>query len=149
MTKSTRVGRSVVAVCSLAASGCGDNIKEEPNELGLLQITKLGGLETSEVGDKDSFEVSLIGMPRRNFTVTFTTSNALEGIVDVQTHEFTRHTWDVPVRVTLTGVNDDYDDGGQLYQIDVDAGEFGKAEVGAANRDDDTFGADVTPTTGL
>src|SRR5687767_4808780 len=148
MAKLTWVGRAV-SVCSLAAAyGCGDNIKEMPNEEGILQIAKRP-LETTEAGGKDSFEVQLIGMPRQNFEVVFTSSNPDEGRVDVQSHMFTRHTWDVPVVVTVTGVDDDYDDRDQLYEIVVDGGEFGRGEVAAANRDLDVFGATVTPTTGL
>jgi large repetitive protein len=130
-------------------AGCGDNLKVDPNELGLLKISKLGGLETTEAGGSETFEVSLIGMPREDFVVTFATSNAQEGQVDVEQHEFKRHNWDQPVVITVTGMNDDYDDGDQLYAVDVEAGEFGHAEVAVANRDNDTFGADVTPTTGL
>ncbi|HEY5952699.1 MAG TPA: hypothetical protein VIV40_44675, partial [Kofleriaceae bacterium] len=140
---------SIVAGVVMAA-GCGDNLMPEPgNELGLLKISKLGGLETTEAGGTDSFEVSLIGMPREDFVVTFTSTSSAEGKVDISEHTFTRHSWDQPVLITVTGVNDDYDDRDQLYAIDVEAGENGHAEIPVANRDDDVWGANVTPTTGL
>ncbi|HEX5060502.1 MAG TPA: Calx-beta domain-containing protein [Kofleriaceae bacterium] len=133
----------------LVAAGCGDNIKADPDELGLLKVSKLGGLETTEAGGTDSFEVELIGMPRENILVKFKSTNTDEGTVDVVEYEFERHTWDKPVVITVKGVDDDYDDKDQLFEIDVDAGEFGHAHVPVANRDDDVFGAAVTATTGL
>ncbi|HEY5920448.1 MAG TPA: Calx-beta domain-containing protein, partial [Kofleriaceae bacterium] len=141
------VGSIVVGV--FVATGCGDNIHAEPDELGLLKISRLGGLETTEAGGTDSFEVSLIGMPRENFTVGFTTTNPQEGSIDVTEHEFLRHTWDIPVVVTVTGVDDDYDDRDQLFAIDVEANEFGHGQVAVANRDDDEFLAVVSTTSGL
>jgi large repetitive protein len=137
-------------VCGLTlVVGCGDNIKVDPTELGLLKISELGGLDTTEAGGTATFEVSLIGMPREDFTVTFSSTNAEEGTVDVQQHEFSRRNWDQPVVITVAGVNDDYDDGDQLYAVDVDAGEFGHGAVPVANRDNDEFDSEVTPVNGL
>lgn len=141
-----------LAIGLVAIAGCGDNLKPDPNDLGFLKISKLGGLETTEAGGSDSFEVSLIGAPRGDVVVTFASTNAEEGAVDVIQHTFTGDNWNQPVAITVTGVNDDYDDGDQAYGIDVLAGEGGKlghAEVTAANRDNDVWGATVTPTQGL
>ena len=70
---------------------------------------------------------------------------------------FTAANWNVPQTVTVTGVNDDVDDGDMAYTIvtaaatstDANYNGLNAADVSVTNTDNDTAGITVTPTSGL
>jgi gliding motility-associated-like protein len=84
-----------------------------------VNIFPVSGLVTSEAGGTATFEMSLNTAPTANVDVTFTSSNTNEGTVSPSSHTFTSVNWNTPVTVTLTGVDDDLDDGDQAYQVDI------------------------------
>lgn len=89
---------------------------------------------------------ALIAEPRDPIEVTLASTNPTEGTIAPSTITFTGDNWDRPQTVTVTGVDDVFDDDDQLYLVEVDAGTWGQGEVALANRDDDTAAVAVTQT---
>src|SRR5688500_1151151 len=100
-----RLGRCVyVAVVLLAA--CGDNIKPESGETGILVITPSTPLETTESGTAASFQVSLTHRPGSTITVTFDSMNTREGEVTPSSLMIQPQDRDKPQSIPVRGVND-------------------------------------------
>jgi hypothetical protein len=78
-------------------------------------------LETSEKGDTAQFTVVLTSQPAPMTTVTIplSSTNAQEGTVSPATLVFTGDNWNAPRTVTVTGVNDDIQDGNQEYRVTI------------------------------
>ncbi|HSD88556.1 MAG TPA: Calx-beta domain-containing protein [Kofleriaceae bacterium] len=138
---------AVVAVC--LAAGCGDNIKVDTGDTGILSITPATGLLTTESGGTATFQVALNRRPTEPQIVTLTSGNVAEGTVSPATLTIEPDQWDVPVTVKVTGVDDKVDDDDRTFAVHVGAGDRGSGDVMVVNKDDDTAGVTVTPTTGL
>ncbi len=144
---------SAVRVCAavlmtMLVATCGDNLKGA--SLAALVVSPGSGLVTTEAGGTASFTVALDSRPFEDTTITLTSSRITEGTVSPATITLTPDNFDIPVTVTLTGVDDDeVADGDQPYMVHVDGGVAGTADVMATNQDDDDPGATVTPTSGL
>ena len=103
------------------------------------------------------FDVVLISEPIADVTVGVSSSDTGEGTVSTSSLIFTSANWDTPQTVTVTGVNDDIDDGVVLYQIrfadavstDPAYSGFVLDDLAARNLDDDTANVIVTPSGGL
>ncbi len=89
-------------------------------------------------------------------TVDMVSSDTTEGAIDPTTLAFTAANWNVPAAVTVTGVNDDVDDGDIGYQIDFDVDstddgsafeDFPVTPLALTNIDDDTAGVTVSEAT--
>jgi large repetitive protein len=128
------------------ATACGDN--HQRDEV-VLVVTPEDGLETTEAGGTATFTVALSHPPTAPIEIAVASSRTAEGTVSPATMTLTRDNYDLPVTVTITGVNDDVADGDQAYTVRVDAGALGAVEVAVTNRDDDTAGIGVSPQTGL
>lgn len=140
-------GRIALVVCLFV--GCGDNLRRSIGETGILEVTPNGGLMTTESGGTASFDVVLTVQPPAQIIVTLASTNPKEGRVDTSMLTFDDRNWNVPQRVTVTGLDDDVADGDQVYAISLDAGENGSDDVAIANRDDDVIGVTATPTGNL
>ncbi|MCB1627479.1 MAG: DUF11 domain-containing protein, partial [Xanthomonadales bacterium] len=122
-----------------------------------ITVTPTAGLTTSEAGGTDSFSVVLDSEPTDDVSIGINSSDATEGTPDVATLTFTAGNWDTPQTVTVTGVDDDIDDGDSGYSIitapavgaDAVYNGLDGADVAVTNTDDDTAGITVTPTSGL
>lgn len=124
-----------------------------------LLVTPTTGLTTAESGSKTaSFEVELKSQPTGNVTISLTSSNTAEGTVSATPLTFTSSNWDQAQTVTVTGVNDDVDDGDQSYKIDLKSSSNPltdptynglTASVSLTNTDDDVAGIERTPASGL
>jgi hypothetical protein len=102
------------------------------------------GLITTEAGGTDIFTLVLNSQPDHHVTITLTSNKPSEGTVSPVVLTFTHTTWNVPQIVTLTGVDDDDEDGNQDYHISfavssTDAEYNGMiiSNVNASNADDD------------
>ena len=73
--------------------------------------------ETTEAGRTTSFETVLMGKPNADVTVAVSSSDTSEGTVSPAFLFFTPANWDTRQIVTVTGVDDDMDDGDQSYTI--------------------------------
>jgi len=116
-------------------------------------------LVTDEYGSTATFTVALTSEPTDDVSIQVTSSNTSEGTVSPATLTFTTLNYRAPQTVTVTGVNDDVVivDGNQPFSINLGAatssdqnfhGKFA-SQVQVTNRDDDTAGVVVTPTSGL
>ncbi|MBD2552925.1 hypothetical protein H6G51_06515 [Limnothrix sp. FACHB-708] len=121
-----------------------------------LLVTPTTGLTTAESGSKTtSFDVKLKSQPTDDVKISLTSSNTAEGTVSVTPLTFTKDNWNSTQSVTVTGVNDDVDDGDQPYKIDLKSsspdGKYDAltASVSLTNTDDDVAGIERTPASGL
>ncbi len=76
-----------------------------------ITVTPTTGLITSENGDTASFTVVLQSEPTADVTIPISTTNDAEATASPVTLTFTPVNWDTPQAVTVTGVDDDVDDG--------------------------------------
>jgi hypothetical protein len=110
---------------------------------------------TSEAGGTATFTVRLNNQPSSNVTIALSSSDTSEGTVSPASLTFSIGNWNNPQTVTVTGVNDDLDDGNIAYTIVIAAASGGgytgvnAADVPVVNVDNDTAGFTVTPTSGL
>ena len=122
-----------------------------------ITVTPTSGLETTEIGGTATFQIELASQPTANVTIGVTSDDTSEGVVSASSVVFTSEDWDTPKNVTVTGQNDAIDDGDVSYSIVTaaaisnDSKYSGKAaeDVSVVNRDDDTAGINVLPTSGL
>ncbi|MBP9717773.1 hypothetical protein KBD59_00545 [Candidatus Gracilibacteria bacterium] len=122
-----------------------------------ITVTPTSGLTTTEAGGTDTFTVVLNTMPTADVSVGVTSSNTDEGTISAASLVFTNTNWATPQTVTVTGVNDDVDDGDVAYTIvtaaatssDGNYNTVNAADVSVTNTDNDTAGITVTPTSGL
>lgn len=82
-----------------------------------ISVTPTSGLVTSESGDSAQFSVVLTSQPRANLTIPVSSSDPGEGSASVSALVFTPAQWNQPKTVTVTGVDDDIQDGDQPYSI--------------------------------
>jgi hypothetical protein len=124
---------------------------------GGITITQAPNLTTTEGQGTATFTVQLAHQPTSNVTLTFSSSATDEGTVTSGV-TFTPLDWNVAQVVTITGVNDDIDDGNVGYRISTLASsadaayhDLAAADVSVTNTDDDTAGVTVSllygPTT--
>ena len=120
-------------------------------------VTPITGRITTEAGGTTTFAVVLRSQPTADVTIGLSSNDMTEGTVSPSTLTFTAANWNVAQTVTVTGVNDDLDDGDIVYRIvtaaavsaDLNYGGFDAIDVLVTNTDDDTAGITVTPTSGL
>ena len=122
-----------------------------------ISITPTSGLNTTESGGTDTFEVVLAMQPSADVTIGLSSSDTSEGTVSTSSVMFTTSNWDTPQVITVTGVNDDVDDGDRGYSIitapavssDSDFGGVDAPDISVTNADDDDAGIVVNPIGGL
>jgi Calx-beta domain len=127
------------------------------NDTAGVRVTPTSGLVTTEAGGTASFSVVLTSQPTANVTIGLSSSDPGEGTVSVSSLTFTPADWNLAQTVTVTGVDDFVADGDVPYTIvlapaaSADPGYRGldPADVAVTNRDNDTPGVLVSPTTGL
>ncbi|MGE0078543.1 MAG: Ig-like domain-containing protein [Bacteroidales bacterium] len=120
-------------------------------------VTPTSGLTTTEGGGTANFTIKLNSKPTQNVLISLSSSNTNEGNVSPASITFTPSDWDNAQTVTVTGVNDDVDDGNISYTIitsnvsstDTKYSNMDVADVSVVNTDDDTAGITVSPTSGL
>lgn len=122
-----------------------------------ILVTPSSGLITSESSGTDSFDVVLTTEPTSDVQISLASSNLAEGTIDLASLTFTSANWNVPQTITITGVDDPFDDGDRAYSVitststSSDPGYSGldAADVSVTNTNDDFASVVVTPTTGL
>jgi len=86
---------------------------------GFTIVESAGNTSVDESGTTDTFTVVLDRQPLSDVVLTVGNADTGEAIVDVATLTFTPANWNAPQTVTVTGVNDDVDDGDQSTTITV------------------------------
>jgi SdrD B-like protein/Calx-beta domain-containing protein len=133
------------------------SVVNRDNDTAGLDISATSGLETTEGGGTDTFQITLTSQPTANVTIELTSSDTSEGTVSSTNVVFTSANWDTAKTVTVTGENDDVDDDDVHYTIVTSAAASSDSkyagmsvdDVSVLNRDDDTAGIDISPTSGL
>jgi hypothetical protein len=113
---------------------------------------------STEVGGTASFDVVLDSEPTHPVNILMTSSEPTEGLIGGLVSDsisFTDADWDTPQTVTVTGIDDDVQDGNQPYAIsftvtssDSNYHGYSVANVGLTNDDDDIAGVSVSVTDG-
>ncbi len=114
------------------------------------------GLSVTEAGGTAVFTVRLNSQPTANVSIALSSGTPAEGTVAPSPLTFTNGNWNVTQNVTITGVNDNVDDGDVAFNIvtaaatsvDGKYNNLNPADVGAICRDDDTAAFVVTESGG-
>jgi uncharacterized Zn-binding protein involved in type VI secretion len=113
--------------------------------------------DTDEVGTTATFTVELAAEPTNDVVIAVASSDTTEGTVSPSSLTFTSGDWDTPQTVTVTGVDDDVEDGDILYSVNLgpavsDDSRFdgtSPSSVSVTNIDDgDTAGVTVSAISG-
>jgi hypothetical protein len=113
------------------------------NDVAGFTVTPTSGLVTYESANRVTFTIRLTAEPTAAVTVGLSSSDTTEGTVLPTSLVFQPATWNVPQTVTVTGVNDNLDDGDIAYTIITAAAEssdtnysgHNPADVSLTNRD--------------
>ena len=127
------------------------------NDTAGITVSPTFGLTTTESGGTATFTIVLNSQPTADVTIGLSSSNTSEGTVSPASVTFTTANWNTPQTVTVTGVNDLFDDGDVVYSIvtapatssDGSYNGLNALDVSVSNTDDDTAGITLTPTSGL
>ncbi len=127
------------------------------NDAAGILVSQTSGLTTTETGGQANFTIRLNSQPLNNVTIGLSSSNTSEGTVSPTSVVFTPANWNTPQTITITGVDDDIDDGNQPYTIitaaavstDSKYNGLNPSDVSVVNVNDDVAGITVTPTSGL
>ena len=148
-------GRKQVRVSATAAGGRGVAdpsaatlvIRDDEYGLALDPVSGVTG-QATEAGGQATFTVALLSQPSAAVTVSVTRWNAAgdapdetEGEVSPSSLVFTPQNWSTVQRVTVTGVDDDVDDGTVAWKVRLDPSS-GDADYDGLDSED----VDVTTT---
>lgn len=122
-----------------------------------VDVSPTSGLSTSESGTTADFAVRLLAPPTDDVTIAIESSDETEATVSTPFLSFTSLNWAAPQTVTVTGVDDVAADGDQSFTITLAPAESSDLaydgldgdDVSGENRDNETPGVFVTPTSGL
>ncbi|MGD8641028.1 MAG: Calx-beta domain-containing protein, partial [Gammaproteobacteria bacterium] len=123
-------------------------VTNNDNDTSGIDVSAISG-NTTEAGGSATFTVVLSSAPIADVTIGITSSNTNEGsVAGISSIIFTPDNWNTVQTVTVTGVNDDVDDGDQTYTIvlaeavSTDSGYSGinPDDVSVTNIDDDIAG---------
>ncbi len=132
------------------------SLENTDDETAGVTVRPTAGLETTEAGGTDTFEVVLNSQPTAAVTISLASSDAEEATVPAASLVFTSMNWNAAQTVTVTGVDDDLADGAQPYRVtltvasdDPDYDGLVTPEVQGETIDDETAGVTVDPVGGL
>lgn len=107
-------------------------------------MNPVAGLFTSEAGGRATFTARLNSEPTDDVTIGLTSSNTIEGTVSPAGLTFTSLNWNTAQTVTVTGQDDEVQDGSQAYFIittivssDINYNDMNVPDVSVSNTDDD------------
>src|SRR3989338_4546390 len=92
------------------------NVTNTDNDAAGFTVSAISG-DTSEAGGTATFTVELNSEPTGIVTTTVHSSDTTEGTINTSTLVFDAASWNLARTVTVTGVNDDLDDGDIAYSI--------------------------------
>lgn len=123
---------------------------------GNIVIGNASGASTTEAAGTVTFDVTLSVQPEVGETigVGISSSDTNEGTVSSATLDFTDLNWSIAQTITVTGVDDDVDDGDTAYVItatmlSASAGStFADATLNLTSTDDDAAGVTVSAISG-
>jgi large repetitive protein len=121
------------------------------NDIAKVLVSAISG-DTTEAGVTAFFTIRLQTQPTAPVTIKVSSTKPKEGTVNPSSVTFTNVDWASPQKITITGVDDEMQDGDQPFTIDVAAatstdGNYNgldAADVAVINRDNDNAAIDVT-----
>jgi hypothetical protein len=127
------------------------SLTNQDNDIPGFTIEPNTGLTVSEFLDSESVDVTLNTQPSGNVTITFSSSDASEGVVLPASLTFTPATWNVAQSVTVTGLDDTIADGdinfflvtGTSSSTDATYNGIDPSDIDVVNLDNDTAQVDV------
>jgi hypothetical protein len=130
-------------------------LKNEDDDIAGIFVSAVAGMAT-EAGGTATFTVRLRTQPTEPVTVPVASSDLTEGTTDVTMLTFDAANWNVPQTVTVTGVDDAYDDGDVTYPITLGASTsvdpnyqgVDAADPMVTTNDDDTAALVLGPLSG-
>ncbi len=146
---------NVTAVsCSTDCVSSGNNTNWTIGTPGIT-VSAISG-NTTEAAVTATFTIVLDTQPSADVTIGLSSSDTTEGTIAVSSVVFTNGNWSTPQTVTVTGVNDDLDDGDIAYSIvtaaatspDGDYNTLNASNVSVTNTDNDTSGFTVGTISG-
>ena len=122
---------------------------EDADAVGIEPSTS--SISVSETGSTASFTLRLKSEPTANVVLSISSSNTAEGIVSPSSLLFSRNNWRTPQTVTVTGVDDYYDNGSTSFSIivgspvtsDTNYSAKPASTISATNVDNDTAGITI------
>jgi hypothetical protein len=131
------------------------DVTNQDNDTAGVQVSPTS-LTTDESGGEAEFTIVLESEPTQEVTINFDWDTS-EGNVQPNSLVFSPANWNLPQTVTVTGENDEIDDGNVTYPIDITASsgdlvynQIDPSNVSVTNNDDgDTAGIIVDPITDL
>jgi len=125
------------------------------NDTAGISVSAISG-HTSETGATAEFTVVLGSESTANVTINVFSNDTTEGSDSSNSLVFTSGNWNVPQVVTVTGQDDDIDDGDVAYSIITNAASsadpkyqnLNPADVSVINLDDDTAGIEISAVSG-
>ena len=117
-----------------------------------ITVTPVAGLVVTEAATTATFSVVLNSEPVADVVIPLSVNDATEASIDKTSLTFTPANWNTPQIVTVKGVNDDLDDGNQVFTVLVQAATSADpvyngrdaSDVSGTNNDNDTTGVTVT-----
>ncbi|MGK5094255.1 M6 family metalloprotease domain-containing protein, partial [Deltaproteobacteria bacterium TL4] len=125
------------------------------NDSAEFVISNISGT-TTEAGGTATFTVNLTSQPTATVTTTVSSSNTHEGTVVPGSLSFSAGNWNVSQIVTVTGIDDEVDDGDQPYTLmmgiassaDLNYNNLNPNDLSLTNIDNDTVGITVSAISG-
>jgi len=122
-----------------------------------IAVDPSSGLTVTEAGNTATFTVVLVSQPTADMLITLSSSDETEGTVLPNFLRFTNSNWDTSQTVTITGIDDDLDDGniaftiitGAVVSADPDYNELDPDDVTVTNMDNDGYEITILPSNGL
>ena len=122
---------------------------ESANDVGIEPSTS--SISVSETGSNASFTLKLKSEPTANVVLSISSSNTAEGVVSPSSLLFSRNNWNTSQAVTVTGVDDYYDNGSTSFSIivgspvtsDTNYSAKPSSTINATNVDNDTAGITI------
>ncbi|MEK7183471.1 MAG: hypothetical protein AAB776_02430 [Patescibacteria group bacterium] len=146
---------NINATAIICSTGCTDSLNNTNWTFPSTTISAMSG-STSEAGGQATFTIVLTAQPTANVSFNLSTGDATEGTVSPTTVTFTDSNWSTPQTITVTGVNDDLDDGDIVFSIitgtisSSDPAYSGQdpSDRTVTNTDNDTSGFTVSAISG-
>ena len=122
---------------------------EDADDVGIEPSTS--SISVSETGSNASFTLKPKSEPTANVVLSISSSNTAEGVVSPSSLLFSRNNWSTFQAVTVTGVDDYYDNGSTSFSIivgspttsDTNYSAKPSSTINATNVDNDTAGITI------
>ena len=93
------------------------SVTNQDNDTAGVTVNPTSGLVTTEAGGKATFTIVLNTQPTANVTIGLSSSDVTEGTVSPLSVTFTPANWSAAQTVTVTGSDDQLDDGDQAFMV--------------------------------